>query len=179
MVTPKSSPTRRVDPDAQGSDPTEESRWRPLRVLLAAMDDDIGRLYADRGLAGIRPRFVMTLIRLGRQGPMTIQQLADALSVTHSGMSQTVSALRRDGLVSSAAGVDARTREVTLTEQARKVVPFLEAEWRATERAVAELEAEMPYALSQVVRDLEAALGRRSFRDRIAQQLAEVPDQPR
>jgi hypothetical protein len=37
---------------------------------------------------------------------------------------------------------------------------------------VAELEAEMPYALSQVVRDLEAALGRRSFHDRIAQQLA-------
>lgn len=173
MVARKFPPTRRVAPGIQGSDPTEESRWRPLRVLLAAMDDDIGRLYAERGLAEIRPRFVMTLIRLGRRGPMTIQQLADALSVTHSGMSQTVSALRREGLVSSAPGVDARTREVTLTERAREVVPFLEAEWRATERAVAELEAELPYALSQVVRDLAAALDGRSFRDRIAQQLTQ------
>jgi DNA-binding MarR family transcriptional regulator len=146
-----------------------------LRVLLAAMDNDIGRLYAERGVAGIRPRFVMTLIRLGRQGPMAIQQLADALSVTHSGMSQTVSALRREGLVSSTPGADARTREVTLTERARRVVPFLEAEWLATEQAVAELEAEIPYALSLVVRDLEAALGQRSFHDRIAAHLDELP----
>jgi DNA-binding MarR family transcriptional regulator len=178
MVTRKTSRTRRVDPEVQGSDPTEESRWRPLRVLLAAMDDDIVRLYAERGVVGIRPRFVMTLIRLGRQGPMAIQELADALSITHSGMSQTVSALRRAGLVSSTPGADARTREVTLTERARGVVPFLEAEWRATEQALAELEAEIPYALSQVVRDLEAALGQRSFHDRIAQHLAEVADQP-
>jgi DNA-binding MarR family transcriptional regulator len=179
MVTRKTSRTHRVDPEVQGSDPTEESRWRPLRVLLAAMDDDIVRLYAERGVAaGIRPRFVMTLIRLGRQGPMAIQELADALSVTHSGMSQTVSALRREGFVSSAPGADARTREVTLTQRARGVVPFLEAEWRATEQAVAELEAEIPYALSHVVRDLEAALGQRSFHDRIAQHLAEAPDPP-
>ncbi|MGZ4460937.1 MAG: MarR family winged helix-turn-helix transcriptional regulator [Nocardioidaceae bacterium] len=142
------------------------------------MDDDIARLYAERGVEGIRPRFVMPLIRLGHQGAMAIQDLAAALHVTHSAMSQTVSALRREGLVRSTPGADARTREVTLTERARTVVPFLEAEWRATEKAVAELEAEVPYPLSQVVRDLEAALARRSFHDRIAQHLAEPPDQP-
>jgi DNA-binding MarR family transcriptional regulator len=76
------------------------------------------------------------------------------------------SALRRQGLVDRAPGADARTREVRLTERARAIVPFLEAEWRATEQAVAELEAEIPYALSQVVRDMEAALTRRSFHDR-------------
>lgn len=179
MVARKTSQAPKIDPEPSGPDPTEESRWRPLRVLLAAMDDDIARLYAERGVAGIRPRYVMTLIRLGRQGPMAIQPLADALSVTHSGMSQTVSALRREGLVSSAPGADARTRVVTLTKRARGVVPFLEAEWRATEQAVAVLEAEIPYALSQVVRDLEAALGRRSFHDRIAQHLDEAPDPPR
>jgi hypothetical protein len=41
---------------------------------------------------------------------------------------------------------------------------------------VAELEGEIPYALSQVVRDLEAALERRSFRDRIARHLSEDED---
>jgi DNA-binding MarR family transcriptional regulator len=178
MATRKTSQSPSVDPDVQDPDPTDESRWRPLRVLLAAMDDDIARLYGERGMAGIRPRFVMTLIRLGRHGPMAIQELADALSVTHSGMSQTVSALRREGLVTSTPGADARTREVRLTDRARGVVPFLEAEWRATEQAVAELEAEIPYALSQVVRDLEEALKQRSFHDRIAQHLAEAPDQP-
>jgi hypothetical protein len=50
-------------------------------------------------------------------------------------------------------------------------VPFLEAEWRATEEAVAELEAEVPYPLTDVVRDLNAALQRRSFHDRITEHL--------
>ena len=152
-------------------DPTEISRWRPLRLLLTAMDDEIGALYAERGLSGIRPRFAMPLIRLSRRGPMTIRELATGLDVTHSAMSQTVSALRRDGLVRTAAGADARTREVELTERARSVVPFLEAEWRATERALADLEAMLPYALSQVVQDIEAELRRRPFRDRIAEHL--------
>lgn len=147
------------------------SRWRPLWLLLAAMDDDIARLYAERELPGIPPRFTMPLIRLSHRGAMTIKQLADSLDVTHSAMSQTVSALRRQGMVRTVPGSDARTREVTLTNRAHAVVPFLEAEWRATERAVAELEAEIPYPLSQVVTDLETALARRPFHDRIARHL--------
>lgn len=158
-------------PEASGPDPTEQSRWTPLRVLLNAMDDDIAKLYEQRGVVGVRPRFTMPLIRLGRRGPMTIRQLAESLEVTHSAMSQTVHALRRDGLVSTRPGADARTREVTLTDRARELVPFLEAEWRATEQAVAELETEIPYALTQVVRDIEAALQRRSFHDRVVRNL--------
>ncbi|WP_147260885.1 MarR family winged helix-turn-helix transcriptional regulator [Pseudonocardia hierapolitana] len=137
------------------------------------MDADIARLYTERGITGVRPRFVAPLIRLGRRGGMTIRQLAESLEVTHSAMSQTVAALQRDGLVTTAAGADARTRQVLLTERARELLPFLEAEWRATEEVVAELEAEIPYALSQVVEDLQAALDRRSFHDRIADRIAD------
>jgi DNA-binding MarR family transcriptional regulator len=173
---PHRSPGRGSESSAQRPDPTEVSRWRPLRVLLSAMDDEIARLYAERGVSGIRPRYTMPLIRLRHRGPMTIRDLASELQVTHSAMSQTVSSLRREGLVRTKPGTDARTREVVLTARARKVLPFLEAEWRATERAVAELEDEIPYALSQVVRDLEAALERTSFRDRIARHLAEGDD---
>ena len=104
---------------------------------------------------------------------MTIRQLAESLEVTHSAMSQTVAALQREGLVSTVAGADARTREVVLTDRAREILPFLEAEWRATEEVVAELDAEISYALSQVVVDLQAALSRRSFHDRIADRIGE------
>jgi DNA-binding MarR family transcriptional regulator len=156
-------------------DPSEQGQWRPLRQLLDAMDADIARLYTERGISGVRPRFVGPLIRLGRRGGMTIRQLTESLDVTHSAMSQTVAALQRAGLVTTAPGADARTREVVLTERAHALLPFLEAEWRATEQVVAELEAEIPYALSQVVRDLEAALARRSFHDRIADKLGEPP----
>jgi DNA-binding MarR family transcriptional regulator len=152
-------------------DPSEQSRWHHVFLLLDAMNADIARIYTERGITGVRPRFVGPLIRLGRRGGMTIRALADSLDVTHSAMSQTVAALQRDGLVTTVSGADARTREVVLTDRARELLPLLEAEWRATEEAVAELDAEVPYALSQVAHDLEAALARRSFHDRIADRL--------
>lgn len=135
------------------------------------MDDDIARLYAERGVR-VRPRHTLPLIRLGRRGPMTIRELADSAEVTHSAMSQTVSVLKRDGLVTTRPGRDARVRIVELTSAARELLPFLEAEWRATEEAMAELDAELPYSLAQIVRDMEQALRRRSFRDRIAERMA-------
>ena len=152
-------------------DPTRSSALRPLKLLLDAMDDDIARLYAQRGVAGVRPRFSMTLIRLHHLGPLTIRQLAGEVEVTHSAMSQTITAMRREGLVQSSPGADARTRTITLTDKGRAQVPFLEAEWRATEAAVAELETEVPYPLTRVVADLAAALERRSFLDRITRHL--------
>lgn len=137
------------------------------------MDDDIARLYARRGVTGVRPRFSMALIRLHHRGPMTVRELAVQVEVTHSAMSQTVAVMRREGLVVSAAGADARTREIGLTERGRGLVPFLEAEWRATELAWADLEAELPYPVARMVEDMVAALGRRSFLDRITDRLAE------
>ncbi|GAA1303796.1 MarR family winged helix-turn-helix transcriptional regulator [Pseudonocardia xinjiangensis] len=154
------------------ADPTLESTIRPLRDLLRAMDDDIAQLYAQRGVP-VRTRFSMALIRLHHLGPMSVKELAEQIDVTHSAMSQTVTAMRGDGLVESSPGSDARTRTVSLTDRGRALVPFLEDEWRATERAWAELETELPYPLTRVVDDIAEALQRRSFLDRITQHLDE------
>lgn len=137
------------------------------------MDREIEQLYRERGVTDLPARFTMPLIRLNHEGNMTIRQLADAIGVTHSAMSQTIGALRRDGFVTTAPGADGRTREITLTDRARSLLPFLEAEWRATEEAVAELDGEIPYALTTVVADIELALRRRPFRDRVAAHLDE------
>lgn len=141
------------------------------------MDAEIARLYAERDVP-VRPRHAMPLIRLGRRGPMTIRELAVATGVTHSAMSQTIAVLKRDGLVSTRSGTDARTKLVELTDAARELLPFLEAEWRATEKAIAELDAELPYSLARAVRDMERALRARSFRDRIAAHLARIERRP-
>ena len=159
-------PSDPVDP-ALPADLVDNSQWRPLRLLLDALDRAIVELYAEADIAGFRSRFTAPLIRLGRQGPMTIRALAAAVEVTHSAMSQTVAAMQRADLVRTSAGADARTREVTLTGHGQELLPFLEAEWRATEAAVIEIEREIPYALSQVVRDIEKVLQHRSFRDRL------------
>ena len=84
--------------------------------------------------------------------------------------------MRAAGLVRTTTGTDARTRKITLTPKARRIVGKLAAEWRATEAAVADIENEIPYPLSQVVTDIEAALRRKSFHDRITEKLADDPD---
>ncbi|MFJ7154213.1 MarR family winged helix-turn-helix transcriptional regulator [Streptomyces sp. NPDC101118] len=157
-------------------DPSEQSLWRPLRLLQASMDADIDRIYSGSAVQGLKPSFVMELLRLYARGPMTIGELAESVERTHSALSQKVAAMRAAGWVETVPGDDARTRRVALTEKARSVVGRLAAEWRATEAALADLEAEVPYPLSQVVTDIERALERRSFHDRIAEKLAEDPE---
>lgn len=159
-------------PGEPPEDPTAQpGRWRPLNRLLAALDAEIAEVYAARGVHGVRPRFAYPLIRLAHAGPLTIRELAASLDRSHSAMSQTLASMRREGLVDSAPGPDARTRRITLTERGRSLVPFLEAEWRATEQAVAELDDEVPHALSAVVAELERALERRPMRARILDHL--------
>ena len=152
--------------DAPSRRSTLPSRWRPVREMFASMDAGIADVYDRLGVRDVRPRFSMALIFLD-EGEMTIRELAREVDVTHSAMSQTVSAMRTAGLVESIPGPDARSRIVALTPAGRELVPLLRAEWAATEQAIAELESEIPYPLSQVVADLDAALTRRSFADRI------------
>ncbi|MHB8246972.1 MAG: MarR family winged helix-turn-helix transcriptional regulator [Acidimicrobiales bacterium] len=161
--------------DRHTTDLTEQSRWRPLRLLLAKIDDDIGRVYQDAQIAGLKPSYVMELIRLHLRGPMTITELAQSVQRTHSAMSQKVTAMRAAGWVLTKAGTDARSKTVTLTAKAERIVDQLMAEWRATEAAIGEIEAELPYPLSQVVLDIEAALQCKTFHDRIAEKIAADP----
>lgn len=160
------------EPASEAPNPTEISHWRPLRLMLAAMDQDIASLYEEAGVPGVRPRFVGPLIQLGRHYSMTIKELAESLEVTHSAMSQTVAAMRRASLVQGDSGRDARTRRIRLTDTTRELLPLLEAEWRATEAAVAELESEIPYPLGRAVQDINEALAHRSFRERLDSHLA-------
>jgi DNA-binding MarR family transcriptional regulator len=152
-------------------DPTYESWLTPLKALLDGMDAAIATVYERRGIAGVRPRYSMALIRLHHLGPLSVTSLAAEVRVTHSAMSQTVTAMRREGLVTVRTGSDARTRLVGLTDRGAELVPFLEAEWRATEAAFAELDDALPYRMTRVIQDMGTALRERSFADRIEDHL--------
>jgi DNA-binding MarR family transcriptional regulator len=106
---------------------------------------------------------------------MTIAELARSVGRTHSALSQKVAAMRAAGWVQTTPGRDARSKTVTLTPKAERVAALMAAEWRATEAAIAELEAELPYPLTRVADDIRAALARRSFHDRIVERLATDP----
>ena len=156
------------DKPSDAPDPTEHSRWRPLRILQAAMDAEIARIYAEAQIDALKPSFVMELLRLHARGPMTITELAASVQLTPSAVSQKEAAMRVAGLVRTTPGTDARSKKVALTAKAARITARLAAEWRATEAAIAEIEAEIPYPLSRVVTDIEEALRRKSLHDRIA-----------
>jgi DNA-binding MarR family transcriptional regulator len=163
---------------APPDDPTEASRWRPVFRLLSDMDDEIARVYADNGVDDLKPSWVLEVVRLHARGPMTIAELARSVGRTHSALSQKVAAMRAAGWLDTTAGPDARTKKVTLTPKAERLAPLLAAEWRATEAAIAEIESELPYPLTQVAEDIRSLLARKGFHDRITERLAAGPSWP-
>ena len=156
-------------------DPTLVSAWRPLRLLQQEMEDELARVYAEARVEGLKTSWVMELLRLHYSGPMTITELAESVQRTHSAMSQKVTAMRAAGWVRTTTGTDARSKKVALTAKATEIIDLLAAEWRATEAAVAEIEAEIPFPLSDYIAAVEKARQRKSFHDRIMEKLAADP----
>jgi DNA-binding MarR family transcriptional regulator len=138
-----------------------------LRHVLDEIDDDIATVLADLGTPGYRPRFSAIVRALVALGPVPIGDLARAIAVTHSAASQTVAQMASRGFVELRPGEDARQRVVHLTDRARALLPKIEAEWAATASAAAEMDAELPFPLTELVPAIAAALARRSFRQRI------------
>jgi DNA-binding MarR family transcriptional regulator len=149
-----------------------------LRTLLELLESDVATLYPALGLDDYRPRFTPVVRALTALGPLPIRDLARALGVTHSAASQTVGQMSRRGLVALAVGEDARQRIVRLTERGLALVPVLDAEWAAVQAAKAELEAELPYPLEDLITATLRALEHRPFRQRIADAVRELPEPP-
>ncbi|HYK30000.1 MAG TPA: MarR family transcriptional regulator, partial [Streptosporangiaceae bacterium] len=122
-----------------------------LRHLLDQMDNDIAGVMADLGTPGYRSRFSPIVRALVALGPVPIRDLAAAIGVTHSAASQTVAQMAERGLVVLKPGEDARQRVVQLTSKARALLPKIEAEWAATASAAAEMDAELPFPLAEMI----------------------------
>lgn len=150
----------------------DSSYYRPLFKLLQALDQDIEKLYTSRGKS-IRSRSVGPLISLSRFGPMSVKDLAIDREVSHSAMSQTITALSREGLVRVDPGEDARTRIVSLTPAGEEIAPLVRAEWRSTESVLRALDEEISAPIMRAVEAIEVALAERPFPERLEEALAE------
>lgn len=135
--------------------------------MLEILDNDVAKIYEERGLGWVRPRYVPVVRALVEHGPMAIRDLAKAVSVTHSAASQTVAQMAKDELIVFTPGEDARQRIVHLTDKARELLPLLDAEWDATEAAAAELEAELSFPLGELLDEVLRAVERRPMVQRI------------
>ena len=139
-----------------------------LRHLLELLDGAVTEAYARESLP-YRPRYTPVMRALIASEPRAISQIAEAAGISQPAATQTISLMVRDGLVSSAAGTDARQRMIRLTPAGRDLLPKLQGCWRATAAAAADLDAELCSPLSQVMADAITALERKSFGDRLAE----------
>jgi DNA-binding MarR family transcriptional regulator len=140
-----------------------------LRHLVDQLDAGVATFCPRLGVEDYRPRYTPVVRALLRDGPCSIRDIARAVSVTHSAASQTVTEMSRRGFVAlEVAPTDARQRLIHLTDRTRALLPALRAEWDATEAAREELEAELSFPLTTLLGELESALARRPFQDRIA-----------
>jgi len=158
-------------PDAVPLPPTGVLGTR-LRFLFDQLEGGVAAVYTDLGLPGFRTRYNPIVRVLTQAGPQSIRDLAAAVGITHSAVSQTVAQMAKDDLVTLAPGRDARQRIVSLTPKAESLLPLLEAEWDATTAAAQEFDAELPFPLTKLVEAALEALERRPMHERIAARLA-------
>src|ERR1700685_1008975 len=82
---------------ARADDPTERSRWRPVFRLLSDMDDEIAQVYAENGIADLKPSWVLEVRRFPGRGPMTLGGLGPFGGQTASAPDQEVRGMRAAG----------------------------------------------------------------------------------
>lgn len=137
-----------------------------MRRLIELLDGEVEAAYADAGLAW-RPRYTPVLRALLASGPNAIKELTGQIGITHSAVSQTVSQMAKEGLVTLEPGADGRQRIVALTAKAEAMVPALQRQWAATALAANGLDAELSAPLTGLVAEAIVALERRPFGKRI------------
>lgn len=141
-----------------------------LRLLLAKLDGDVQSIYADRGET-FRPRFFPVVQQLLNHGPMSVSAMAETVAVSQPAMTQTLTEMRRLGLIAQRPASDGRQRRVELTAKGRNSAERLRPIWQAVDTAAAELDSELPCGLSAVVAAALGALERESFKGRIKERL--------
>jgi DNA-binding MarR family transcriptional regulator len=137
-----------------------------LRRLSESIDEDAGRVYTALGI-DFQQRWVGVLEELAKGGPRSVGQLAEALGIRHSSVSQTRSSLEDAGLVESEADPDdARSRRLGLSVAGKQLVRKLEPVWELLNATSMELDQEAGSVVAALDR-LDAALDRASLYERV------------
>ena len=112
------------------------------------------------------------LAALDENGPISVNEIAEALGVSQPGVTRMIGQLEKQGLVAVRRGeTDQRTRVVSLTGPGEGIVRHGREEvWPLIEACVAEIMADASGSLLRQLEHLEAGLGEKSFLQRIAGQ---------
>lgn len=143
-----------------------------LRRLSESIDEDAGLIYAGLGIR-FQQRWVGILEELSKHGSRTVGELAEALGIRHSSVSQTRRSLEEAGLLDSESDPDdTRRRQLSLSPEGRRLVRRLEPLWEVLNAISVELDREAGGVVAALDK-LDRALARRSLHERVQGRLSE------
>jgi MarR family transcriptional regulator, organic hydroperoxide resistance regulator len=138
-----------------------------LRRISDALVEADRQWHAEAGIKN-PPRTSSTLLALDANGPMSVTQLAGLLRQSHQLVMQWIHALQAEGLVESKRDPsDARRTLVSLTRAGRKQIPALRHTIAAVEHATRALIQEVAPGIHEDLWNIEHALRREQFVERI------------
>ncbi|MGY2257663.1 MarR family winged helix-turn-helix transcriptional regulator [Pseudomonas sp. SDO55104_S430] len=138
-----------------------------LRYVSELVEVGAEEHYQQMGLT-YRARYT-PILRAIRSGAQTVTEITTRTHLTQGAISQTVSQMDADGLISRQRGVDGRKTVIQLTPAGSAVVKQLKSHWFATFEAIEHLEEEIGYPLRRVLEEAAKALENRGFSERLNQ----------
>jgi DNA-binding MarR family transcriptional regulator len=140
-----------------------------LRRLSETFLGDVNRIYSAHKLPFDAAWFPVFYI-LSRKESVSIRDIADELAISHSSVSQLVSALQQKGLVkTTTAADDARRKEVQFTAKGKKLQQQIAPIWAALTQAMEEMVEEGRHSkvLLKAIGEVEEQIADKSIYDRI------------
>lgn len=142
-----------------------------LRRLLGRLGRDGMAFYRDQGVS-FQIRWFPVFHLLSKHAPMSVTEIAEALSLTHPAVVQVVGALKSHGLVASTRSpTDGRRRVLELTSKGQTLLATVEPLWEAFREAGEALVSEHGNDFLGALEEIEAALDRKPMYDRITERL--------
>ena len=125
----------------------------------------------DRHNVPIQANQYPLLGALDENGPISVNELAEALGVSQPGVTRNIGQLEKQGIVAVAHGRnDRRIRVVSLTETGRDIVRRGRSQvWPLLESCIADIMSDASGPLLEQLDHLENGLGEASFLKRIAE----------
>lgn len=137
-----------------------------LRRLSATIDRDASRTYDLMGVK-FEQRWFGLLDQLIINGPMSVQEIAESLGITHVSVSQSRQSLEKAGYICSRTDKnDRRRKEIHLTSRGHELIEKLTPLWQALVKVAIELNEEGDDLVAAIDK-IELALKSKSLDDRV------------
>jgi DNA-binding MarR family transcriptional regulator/N-acetylglutamate synthase-like GNAT family acetyltransferase len=142
-----------------------------LKRLGERFSQDVAKIYKNRKL-DFEPKWFTTIYALYKNGPVSVQVLAQSLGFTHPAIIQFVNQMKKRNLVETKQGDnDKRINFISLTQKGKETFESIRPLLTDIEEATAEVMSSTGLDMLILIEKIEEALDEKSVYDRITERI--------